>query len=455
MKINMKIKLSILFTTISVMHYFGQQQNNYTLQQAIDFAVKNSPSQLNSELDLQSTVYKRNEVLGLGLPQINGSFDFKDYLELPTSIIPLSAFSPLAPPNTYAAVKFGTQYNATGGVSANQLLFSADYLFGLKASKELINLSRVNVNRSKTDLVAQVSKAYYGVLVNKERLKLIDANIEKLEKNYSEVSALNKQGFVELIDVERLEVAKNNLAVEKQKVSEMLKIGENMLKFQMGYKLNEPILLVDSLVAVDGLDKELSTNNIDISNKNEYLILNAQQKLYDIDVKRLKWGYLPTIAAYGSYQYQTMRKEPNIFDNDKNNAIKQWYPIGVIGVQMNINIFDGLQRHFKIQQSKITSQKNQNNLKNIELAAQFEASTAAISYNNALKTLSNNKRNMELAQNVFNVSTKKYQQGIGSNIEVINAQTSMREAEVNYYNALYDVLIYKIDYQKATGTLVK
>ena len=62
---------------------------------------------------------------------------------------------------------------------------------------------------------------------------------------------------------------------------------------------------------------------------------------------------------------------------------------------------------------------------------------------------------MELAQNVFNVSTKKYQQGIGSNIEVINAQTSMREAEINYYNALYDVLVYKIDYQKATGTLVK
>lgn len=348
----MKIKLSILFTTISVMHYFGQQQNNYTLQQAIDFAVKNSPSQLNSELDLQSTVYKRNEVLGLGLPQINGSFDFKDYLELPTSIIPLSAFSPLAPPNTYAAVKFGTQYNATGGVSANQLLFSADYLFGLKASKELINLSRINVNRSKTDLVAQVSKAYYGVLVNKERLKLIDANIEKLEKNYSEVSALNKQGFVELIDVERLEVAKNNLAVEKQKVSEMLKIGENMLKFQMGYKLNEPILLVDSLVAVDGLDKELSTNNIDISNKNEYLILNAQQKLYDIDVKRLKWGYLPTIAAYGSYQYQTMRKEPNIFDNDKNNAIKQWYPIGVIGVQMNINILMGYKDILKYNNQK-------------------------------------------------------------------------------------------------------
>ena len=118
-------------------------------------------------------------------------------------------------------------------------------------------------------------------------------------------------------------------------------------------------------------------------------------------------------------------------------------------------MFDGLQRHNKIQQAKITALKNQNNLKNLELAAQLETSVATISYNNALKTLNANKRNMELAQHVYDVTQKKYSQGVGSNIEIINAQTSLRESETNYYNSLYDMLIYKTDYLKAIGTLVK
>ena len=168
-----------------------------------------------------------------------------------------------------------------------------------------------------------------------------------------------------------------------------------------------------------------------------------------------KWGYLPTLAAYGSYQYNTIRPKANIFETDKNNAVKQWYPISLIGITANLTIFDGLQRHYKIQQAKITLQKNINTLKNVELAAQLESSVAGITFNNAIKTLKNNERNMTLAKHIYDVSQKKLEQGLGSNLEIVNAQASIREAEINYFNAIYDLIIAKIDYQKATGTLVK
>lgn len=453
------MKAKPIFTTLITLLCLkvnAQQPNNdFSLQQAIDFAYKNSPSYLNSELDLKSAVYRKNEITGMGLPQITGTVDFKDYIELPTSLFPLSAFSPLAPPDAYQAVKFGLQYNATAGLNASQLLFSADYLFGLKAAKEFVNLSRINVQRSKTELVSQVTKAYYGVLVNRERLKLLSANLDKLSKNLNDVKAFNQQGFVELIDVERLEVAYNNLQVEKDKVTQLLTVGENLLKFQMGYKISDGITLTDSLNLTDDLKKEMSISNIDISNRSDYQLLVSQQKLSNVDVKRLKWGYLPTLAAYGAFQYNTQRPNANIFETDNTSAIKKWYPMSLVGVSLNLNVFDGLQRHYKIQQAKISALKNQNNLKNIELAAQLEASVAGISYNNALKSLNANKRNMELAQHVFDVAQKKYEQGVGSNLEIVNAQTSLREAETNYYNALYDMLIYKTDYLKATGTLVK
>lgn len=450
----MKLNFAILLVVIKSYSLFSQQQSSYTLKQAVDYAIQNSPNYLNANDDLKLAAYRKNEIMAIGLPQITGSFDFKYYIEIPTTLLPANAFNPMAPADAFAAIKFGLKYNSTAGVNASQLLFSSDYLFGVKAAKEFIALSKINAQRTKTEVISQVSKAYYTVLINKERLKLLDANIEKLTKSYNELKQYNQQGFVELIDVERLEVAKNNLTTEKEKVNQMLGIGENLLKFQMGYPINNPIQLSDSLNSSGELNQELNPMTADVNKRDDYQLLKAQESLLNLDVKRLKWGYLPTIAAYGAYQYNTMRPNANIFEFDKNNPVKKWFPIALVGVTMNLTIFDGLQRHYKIQQAKVTANKNVNTLRNLELAAQLETSMAAITFNNALKSLATNKRNMELAKHVFEVSEKKFQQGVGNNLEIINAQTAMREAEINYFNSLYDAIISKIDYSKATGALI-
>ncbi|MBL7911691.1 MAG: TolC family protein [Bacteroidia bacterium] len=449
-------KYALLFAIIVCASAKAQEatNSNFSLQQSIEFAIKNSPSYLNAELDMENAEYRRKEIAGLGLPQITGSFDFKDYFNIPVSIVDASKFNSLLPPETYGALSFGLKYNASAGLSASQLLFSSDYIFGLKASKEFINLSRISVTRSKADLVAQVSKAYYNVIINRDRIKLLEANVVRLKKIYEDTKAFNKQGFAELIDVERLEVQYNNLLTEKDKTIKLIGLSETMLKFQMGYKVNDPIVLTDSLNVVTNFE-ELNISKIDVSKRPDYVLLQAQQNLLDLDVKRLKWGYLPTLAAYGSYQYNTMRTTTNIFETDKSNAMKQWYPIALVGITLNLNIFDGLQRHNKIQQAKISSRKNENSVKMVEQAGELEATVAAISYNNAYSSLLIQKKNLEMASHVYDVVQEKFKQGVGSNSEIINAETSLKEAQTNYYNAVYDMLVYKIDYQKAIGTLVK
>jgi outer membrane protein TolC len=424
-----------------------QQGSAFTLPQAIEYAVKNSPNYQNAELDQKSAEYRRREVSGLGLPQISGSVDIKDYIELPTSLLPGQFFG--APAGTYIPVKFGTKYNATAGLNASQLLFSSDYIFGLKASKEFINLSRISVTRTKSELASQVSKAYYNVIVNRDRIKLLDANIVRLKKLYEDTKAINQQGFAEQIDAERLEVAYNNLMTEKDKTVKLIGLSETLLKFQMGYKLSEPITLSDSLNIEIGNFQELSAK-ADFSARPDYQLMQSQQKLLDVDAKRLKWGYLPTLAAYGAYQYNAQRQEFDLFDTDQN-----WYKIALIGVTLNLNIFDGLQRYNKIQQAKVASLKNKNMLRNIEMAAELETTVASISYNNAYSSALVQKKNMELAQHVYDVAQKKYQGGVGSNLEIVTAETSLKEAQTNYYNAIYDMLVAKVDYMKATGTLVK
>ena len=445
------VKSYILIFSISVTGLLAKAQqassNNFSLQQAIEYAYKNSPNNLNAQSDILMAKYKRKEVLGIAMPQINGSVDLKDFLQIPTSLLPGQIFG--APAGTFIPVKFGTKYQASIGASASLLVFSADYIVGLKATKEYISLMNINVTRTKTETVSAVAKAYYGVLVNKERIKLFDINLDKLSKLLNDTKALNKQGFVELIDVERLEVANNNLITEKQKIQNLITLSENVLKFQMGYSGNDNLTLTDSL-SIDDKAEAINVSKIELTKRPEYQLLEIQQNLYTINIKRLQYGYLPSLVAYGSLSYSGQRNQFDFFDTKKD-----WFPTGVIGGTLSLNIFDGLQRHYKIQQAKLDYNKGANNLKNFQLAVELETSSAIVNYNNAISSLQVQKRNLELAKNIYAVSQKKYEQGVGSNLEVINAQASLKESQTNYFNAVYDMLVYKTDYLKATGTLVK
>jgi len=466
----LKRKSYTLLLALSVIAFHAKAQdaksNSFSLQQSIDYAYKNSPNYLNAQSDVLMAKYKRKEVLGMAMPQIVASVDMKNFMKIPTSVLPnfvspavygglvQAGVAPYDPqklsPDGYEpiAANFGTTFQAQAGASASLLVFSADYLIGLKATKEYISLMNINVNRSKADLVSQVSKAYYSVLVNKQRIALLDANITKLEKLLNETKAFNKQGFVEQIDVDRLEVAFNNLTTEKQKIERLISLSENVLKFQMGYTGSENLTLTDSLSISD--KEDLSISKIDITRRSEYQMLEVQQRLNNINVKRLKYGYLPSLVAYSSFNYSGQRNDLKFFTKEH-----IWYPTALLGGTLSLSIFDGFQRHYQIQQAKLDFKKGENNLKNLQLAIELEGASAAVNYSNASSSLQVQKRNLDLAQNIYTVSQKKYEQGVGSNIEVINAQQSLKESQANYFNAVYDLLVYKIDYLKATGSLIK
>src|ERR1700757_928228 len=163
-----RIKITALFLLAAVLTRAQSNPSEFSLQGAIDYAFKHNANYLNTEADAKASAYRRNEVLGQGLPQLNAAVDVKDNVILPTSLIPLRAFNPLAPPDAFQAAKFGVQYNATASATFSQLIFNSNYIVGLQASKELMNLSQKNIQRSKVETAQSVSKAYYGVLINRE-----------------------------------------------------------------------------------------------------------------------------------------------------------------------------------------------------------------------------------------------------------------------------------------------
>lgn len=440
--------ITLAVSTISTFAQTKEGENfSFSLKQAVDYALQNQNNVKNALIEEQIARAKVNEITGMGLPQINSSFDVKDFLEIPTSLIPAEVFG--GPAGSYAAVKFGTQYQATAGLDASQLLFSGDYFLGLKATKTFVEISKKSTERTKIEATATVSKAYYTVLVNQERMKLMDANVARIKKALDDTKTLYENGFVEKIDYDRIFVAYNNLLVEKEKVERLLNLGMYFLKYQMGMPINTNLTLTDKIDDVKfDVTENISAEKFDYSKRAEFKLVETQQTLAKLDLRRNKFAYLPNAFAYGSLSANAFRNEFDIFQTSK-----PWYPIALVGAKVTMPIFTSGQRHFKIQQAKLKFQQAENNLDFMKQSIDLEIVSATTSLQNASKSLETQRKNIGIAEDVYRVTKLKQEQGVGSTLEMMTAETALKEAQTNYYNALFDALVAKIDFDKATGNL--
>lgn len=418
-----------------------------SLTQAIDYAIQHQTKVIQAGLDEQIAREKVRETVGIGLPQIGASATVQDFVEIPTSVMPAAAFNPAAPPDALVALQFGIQYNASAGIEITQLLFNSDYLVGLQASKTYLELSRKAAERSKTETKVAVTKAYYSVLLNRERLSLLDANLKRLEMLKTNTEALLKNGFVEQTESDRMVVTYENLKSEKENMDRLEKIGVRLLKFQMGMDQKADLTLTDK---IEDLTFQIpaEADKIDYGKRSDYSLMLTQQNIAQLQLKRHRMSYLPTAALFGNASANAFSTKFDFFDTKKG-----WYPTLLVGAQIKIGIFDGLQTHRRIQQSKLELMKTESTLKMLQQSIDMEIASSYAAYSNAAASVQSKRKNMELAEKVFESTRKKYEQGLGSNLDVLSAETTLKEAQTNYLSALYDALIAKVDYEFATGIL--
>jgi outer membrane protein TolC len=428
-------------------------QTRYSLQEAIQYGLTHNINVKNSQTDAQSAESRIGEIRAVGLPQVSGSVNIMDNLIIQRAFLPAVFFDQNAPADAPPiAVQFGVKYSGNAGLQLSQILFNAQWLLGLKAAQAYRELAVKNVTQSKIQVAESVSKAYYSVLVAEERAKVLDLNIQRLDSLTREMSAMNQKGFVEKLDVDRLEVSLNNLKTERTKVQNLVDLSYYMLKFQMGMKLDEQIILADRISEsdVERLAREVKADDgssFSYDQRVDYSILKSNLLLSEMDVENNKRGYYPTVALFGGYGYNTGRNSfGDVFGSP-------WFNNANIGLSVNIPVFDGFMKKYKIQQAKFTVDKVKQSLSLVEQSIDLQIRSANITIINGLETLKNQKRNLDLAQEVVRVSKIKYQSGTGSNIEVINAESALKEAQTNYFASLYDLLLAKIDLDKAKGKL--
>ncbi|HLG03291.1 MAG TPA: TolC family protein [Bacteroidia bacterium] len=416
----------------------------YSLQQCVDFAIAHNTSLQNALLDQKTAHYKVKEVIGIGLPQVNASFQLQDFLEIPTSLIPGEFFG--GPAGSFIPVQFGTKYNATASLTATQLVFNGSYLYGIKGAQVYQELSLKNVDRTRIETVADVTKAYYTAMINAERKTLIDANLDKIRKLKEDTKILYDNGFVEKIDLDRITVAYNNAITESDNIRRLLDLSLVLLKYQMGMDQPSRLALADNLSTINFQPAKAASEKFDYTRRVEYQLMDLQLRGRVLTLKAERSGYFPTVAVFGSYQAQAQRMKFNIFDSDE-----RWYPIALIGLQVNLPVFDGLQRHYRIQQANVGILRAQNDLIFMRRTIDMQQAVARVNLQNTAASLENQRANIELAESVLDVAQKKYGAGSGTNLEIINAQTALKEAQTNYFNALYDAMLAKVEYDKAMG----
>ncbi len=443
----MKYKyLTLIFCLLSVFNAKAQLADtvaHFSLQEAIEYALKNQSSIQNAKIDEEIAANTVKQTIGIGLPQVSGNLNFNDYLKVPTSLLPGEFFGQ---PGTQVPVQFGVKYQSSFGLELNQLLFDGTYIVGLQASKTYKELSNKSLKRTRIETAVAVSKAYYSVLVSNEQLSLLDANLIRLKKSLNDTKALYSNGFVEKIDVDRLTVLNNNLETERENVIRLLELNVNLLKFQMGMSIQSKLTLKDSIAELHVAQAFAVSDTSAYKNRIEYSLLETQKKLNELDLKRYKSQFLPSLSAFGS-------TSQSLQSNTFGTLFDRSFPTTVIGFRLAIPLISGGVKLYQVRNAKLEILKTQNNLINLKNGISLEVEQAQTTYRNGLKSLENQNRNMELAQEVLRVTKIKYEQGVGSSIEVTTAETSLKEAQNNYINALYELLINKVNMDKALGKI--
>jgi outer membrane protein len=427
---------------------FAQESiQTFSMKAAIQYALTHSPSLQNTYLDYQIARQKIAEVRSAGLPQINSTTTFRYFVEIPTSLVPGEFFG--APRGTFIPIRFGVPYNLEIGVTGTQLLFDGTYFVGLSAARTVKELTYRAYQRSRIETITAVSKAYLTVLITQERLRLLKENLDQLQTTLRQTKGLYEAGFAEKLDYQRLEVAYNNLQTEYNKAVELTALAYLTLKLQMGYPLDQPIALTDTLPELPLLlPDSLSLQNFDPAQRLEYQILLAQRRALELNLRRYQVAYLPSLVFISSLATQAQRNEFDFFDTKK-----RWFPIAFIGFQLQVPLFDGLRKASQVSQARLELRKNQNDLYQLRQALTLEAQNARIQLLNALQNLTIQKRNLELAQTVLETTQKKVEAGLASTVESVQAQNAYQQAQLGYTTALLEAHSAYIDWQKALGLL--
>lgn len=427
----------ILFFSSTV---FAQQNeadstlNQATLKNCVSYAIAHNPDLQNAKINEAIVETEIKSKLSDWYPQVNFNYNFQTNFQLPT----LNFNGTLV--HTGTKNTSGIQFGLT------QNIFNSDALLATRSAKDIRLQASQNTREQNINIAATVSKAFYDVILTKQQIIITDQDINRIELSLKDAYYQYQAGITDKTDYKRATISLNNAKAQKKSGDETLKAKYAYLKELMGYPDSADINLVYDTTQMEQEIYLDTLQNVNYGNRIEIQQLQTQKKLQQYNLQYYKWSFLPTVSAFGNYNL-------NFLNNEFSKLYSQSYPNSYAGLLLSIPIFQGGKRLQEIKQAQLQVDQVDNSIKSYQHTINTQYQQAIASYKSNLTNYYSLKENLGLASEVYDIIRLQYRSGVKTYLEVISAETDLRTAQINYYNALYQLLSSKIDVSQSLGTI--
>lgn len=442
------LRCALLVAGLSIWSVAKPQTTPLTLQEALQYALKNKSDAIKARLDEENGQNKIDEARSQALPQINGngSITYNPILQL--SAVPGEL---AGQPGTTLLIPFGQKWNSTASVSLSQTLFDKSVFTGLKAAKTTKQYYQLVAGLTDEQVIEKVATQYYQVLVQRQQLVIVDSNIATSTRVKNVIEGQYKNGLAKKIDLDRSKVNLSNLEAQRQQLINSVQQQENTLKFYMGMPIETSITVPYTVLY--NIQPQLSIDDQvpDVTRLSDYKVLKKQEELLQLQKESTKAGYYPSLSLSGNYGYQGLG---NSFPIGKSNGSgANWFDYASVGLNLKIPLFNGFSTRSKVRQAEVDIRKLKQDLKNTELSLNLTYQNARTQLRNSIITLNNQKENVALAEEVYSNTQNNYAQGLAPLTDLLDAENSLSTAQNNYTAALLDYRLAEIQLIKAQGKL--
>ncbi|RCT55693.1 TolC family protein [Winogradskyella sp. KYW1333] len=440
--------LSILIFLLLFSLGFSQAYpERLSLQEAIDYALENNRIAKNAARDIEVAKKQKWETIATGLPQLDASINYQNFLKQQVSVIPAEFFG--GNPGEFAEVIFGTKQNATATATLNQLIFDGSYIVGLQSTKVFLEISKNAKDKTDLEVREAVINAYGNVLVSIEGVKIIEKNISVIQDNLDETTKIYENGLEELESVEQLQITLSNLQSDYDNLKRLEVIAFQMLNITLGIEYSAPLELTDTLesLAFQNLANETINAESDVTVTLDYQIADNDKRSKELLVKLEQSKALPRLSGFINGGYNTFADDFVFLDNNT-----EWFGFSLLGLNLDIPIFSSGMRGAATQRAKINLEKAKDDLTEVEQLLKLQIATAKSKYQFATEDYFNKKRNLDLAERIAQKNETKFFEGIGSSFELRQAQTQLYSAQQQLLQTMLDVINAKAELETITNT---
>lgn len=418
-------------------------QQKFTLKQCIDYSLTNHLSNQVYQNNIEIANQQGREALASYLPQVSGSTTFDYNIKRQTSIIPANTFGPGTPERQ---VQFGQPFLTTPVVQLDQVIYDQALLYGIKANTPNKEISTLTLKQNQETLIYTTTAAYVEAVIYSEKIRILSTNEGKYKELLNIKQLQYEKGVATQLEYKRILVVYKNIVAEKTLAETNRELALNKLKDAMGMTLQEMLTINDSL-NYTRLVPDVEKAEFDVTRLYTYRI-NAQKiRLQEIDVQRKKSVFIPTLSGYARYGAQS-------YGATFETAFDRWFDFSTLGLRLNVPIFSGFRRDAQLKQSQLTLLNAKQNFIINNNTLQLQYLNANTQLQKSYNDVSNNKENLDLADEVFEITNLQYQKGIGTLTELLNAEYSLKEAQNNYITSILNLLASTLNNERAKGTLI-